>query len=416
VSENNDFSRAINTIHLGCIDYVLKAPLVQNFVDQINCSIFQKFEKLHRPKVKKTKNIPVNFIKKQAIPKSNWEYFLSIDLVQWVPPLSSTKIALPYDEFIAKIHQDDFAVVKTQNNICLFSLEPVEYNFRFISDDNLVTTFHIRLEAEVDSEEMVQRLYGQIQELPSQPFTDQNQHLKLSFLDNTRDAVFITNTQKQIVSINDAFTTLSGYSEQEILKKRTDVFYTEKFNNVRFNKIAGELKNKSFWQGEVLIRHRKGHTIPAWQSSYVLKDTFGNISQSISVLKDITQQKSYEETIKTQANYDPLTLLPNRTLFVDRLTNAIKQTKRNNGKLALMLLDLNKFKWINDNLGHHAGDILLQETAKVLQAAVRSADTVARLGGDEFSIIVPDLGKPINAELVVRKIFNAFKRAILIDQ
>ena len=416
VSENNDFSRVINTMHLGCIDYVLKAPLVQNFVDQINCSIFQRFEKLQRHKVQETKNIPVNFIKTQAIPESNWEYFLSIDLVQWAPPLSSTKITLSYDEFISKIHQDDFAFVKTQNNICLFSHEPVEYNFRFISDNNQVTSFHIRVEAEVDNEEVVTRLYGQIQELPSQPITDKNQHLKLSFLDNTTDAVFITNTQKQIISINNAFTTISGYSEQDILKKSTDVLYTDRFDTVFFNNVAGELKNKSFWQGEVLIRHCKGHSIPVWQSSYVLKDTFGNISQSISVLKDITQQKLYEETIKTQANYDPLTQLPNRTLFLDRLTNAINQTKRKNGKLALMLLDLNKFKWINDNLGHHAGDILLQETAKVLQAAVRSSDTVARLGGDEFSIIVPELEKPIDAELIVRKIFNAFKQAVMIDQ
>ena len=418
VSEYNDCSQIINIMQLGCIDYVLKAPLVQNYVEQLNYSIFQSFEKLQHQitESSETKNIAVHSVKTQDITRPNWEYYVSTDLVQWLPPHNHTKITIPYDEFTAKIHQDDYAVVKTQNNICLFTHEPVEYTFRYLSDNDRTTTFHIRVVAEVDSREVVKRLYGHMQELSSQPFTDQNQRLKLSFFDNTADAVFITDAQKRILSVNDAFITMSGYSKQDILNKKTNILNTKQFDTDFFNNVIDELKNKSFWQGEVLIRHHDGHSIPVWQSSYVLKDAFGDISQSISVLQNISEQKHYEESIKTQANYDSLTQLPNRTLFIDRLTNAIKQTKRNNGKLALMLLDLNKFKWINDTLGHHAGDILLQETAKILQSAVRSADTVARLGGDEFSIIVPELGNPINAELIVSKIFNAFKQAILIDQ
>ena len=336
--------------------------------------------------------------------------------MHWSQPHNSTKTSLSYDEFTAKIHLEDLAHVKTQNNICLFSHEQVEYSFRYLTDNNRVTTFHTRITADVGGNGVVNRLHGHLQALSSQQLTDQNLNLKLSFLDNTADAVFITDAKERIISVNGAFTTISGYSEQEILNQRTSILNTEQFDADFFKKVAEQLKNKYFWQGEVLIRHRDGHCVPVWQSISILKDTAGHISQSISVLRDISQQKAYEESIQYQASYDPLTQLPNRTLFLDRLANAIKLTKRNNSKLALMLLDLDKFKWINDNLGHHAGDILLQETAKKLQTVIRNSDTVARLGGDEFSIIVPELEKATDSEIIISKIFESFNNPVVIDQ
>lgn len=418
VSAEKDYRLASKAKYLGCMDYVIKDSLVQNFVDQISFSIFQTIDKQKgsRTALKKQYYAPGHSAIKTTNDTRSWEYCLSNDQVQWVSAQSLTKTTLSYDEFTAKIHLEDLALVKTQNNICLFSQEPVEYSFRYLSDDNRVINYQARIKAEVDSNGVVKRLYGYLQTLSSQPFTDQNLRLKLSFLDNTTDAVFITDAERRIISINNAFTTISGYSEQESLNKTTAIINAPSFNEAFFRQVADKLKNKHFWQGEVLIRHRDGHTVPVWQSIYILKDAANNISQSISVLRDISEQKAYEESIKFQANYDTLTQLPNRTLFMDRLTNALKLTKRNNGRLALMLLDLNKFKWINDTLGHHAGDILLQETAKKMKAAVRSSDTVARLGGDEFSIIVPELEKTSDAELIARKIFKAFDQPINIDQ
>ena len=418
VSAETDYRLVSKAIQLGCMDYVQKDSLVKNFVDQLSFSIYQKIDKLQASttQVKKQQFSPEHLTKKIPNNTVNWEYFLLKDVVQWVFPQNSIKSTLSYDEFTSKIHLEDLARVKTQNNICLFSQEPVEYDFRYLSDVNRVTTYHAQIKAEMDSYGVVKRLYGYLQILSTQVLSDQNLRLKLSFLDNTADAVFIADAEKRIISINNAFTTISGYSEQESLKKRTDIINPPLFNNEFFNQVADKLKNNNFWQGEVSIRHRDGHTIPVWQSIYILKDAAGNISQSISVLRDISEQKAYEELIQFQANYDALTQLPNRTLFLDRLTNAVKLTKRNDSRLALMLLDLNKFKWINDTLGHHAGDILLQETANKLKAAVRNSDTVARLGGDEFSIIVPELEKTTDVELIARKIFKEFKQPIIIDQ
>ena len=417
VNDDKCFRLITKAMDLGCMDYVVKEPLVQNFVDQLSTSIFQTIEKLNYTEKqaynsKNTRSQSSKILQNNA---TNWEYFIAQELVQWSPTQNQKKYTLSYDEFISKIHPDDIAYVKTQNNICLSLLQTVEYSFRYLFN-NSETFFHTRIKAEVDRNGIVKRLYGDLQPFSSQHLTDKNLHLKLSFLDNTADAVFITDAQKRIISVNDAFTTICGYSEREILKKRIYILNAEQFDEEFFNQVTEKLKKKNFWQGEVLIRHSNGHSVPVWQTIYVLKNADGKISQSLTVLRDIGKQKAYEESIIFQANYDPLTQLPNRTLFLDRLTNAIKLTKRNNGKLALMLLDLNKFKWVNDTFGHYAGDIILQETAKKLKAAVRNSDTVARLGGDEFSIIVPELKKITDAELIARKIFNAFKQSVFIEQ
>lgn len=428
VNTEKDSQLIAEAMHLGCMDYVVKDPLIQNFTEQLSYSIFQSIAKLQLNRTQlKNKRQPLNqSLKKQKLSKAEssqtdtytstatWEYSLSKKIVQWFPTQDSAKKTLSYEKFISRIHADDVELVKTKHNTCLYAHIPVNYSFRYLSD-NKITTFHAFIKPDVDSSGVVNRLYGSLQTDSPQHLTDQNLQLKLSFFEHTKDAIFITDAHKRIISINNAFTTISGLSEQDALTKKCDILNTEQFDTHFFNAIGKTLKNKHFWQGEVSIRHLNGHSIPAWQSIYILKDKTGKIYQTISILRDISQQKEVEESIKFQANYDPLTHLPNRTLFKDRLANAIKQCQRNDKKLALMLLDLNKFKWINDTFGHHVGDCLLQETTKKLLSAVRSTDTVARLGGDEFCIIVPELEKITDAELIARKIFNSFEKAIVVD-
>ncbi len=416
VNEDKDYRLVTKAMHLGCIDYVIKKADFQNYCDHLSLSVFQVFDNLENPEAPAQASQTSQDMPSPAATVAKWEYIPSEDRVNWFLSENANNLTMPYDEFTAKVHLEDLAHVKTQNNICLFSQQPVNYSFRYLSDDNRVTTYDIRLKAEVDHLGVVSRLYGETQAVSSQQLSDLNLRLKLSFLDNTADAVFITDAHDRFISVNKAFSSICGYSEQEILHKKSSLLFTDQFDTEFYKTVANKLKTSHFWQGEVSIRHKDGHSIPVWQSISILKEGPGHISQSISVLRDISQQKAYEESIKHQASYDPLTQLPNRSLFLDRLANAIKLSKRNNSKLALMLLDLDKFKWINDNLGHHAGDILLQATAERLQTAVRNSDTVARLGGDEFSIIVPELEKATDAELIARKIFNTFKHPVLIDQ
>lgn len=415
VSHEKNHQQVKQALGNGCIDFLLKTPLFHHFFEKICLSVFKARKNLQG---QRTLNQITTDLTPQldATQTSSWEYFPLQEWVKWSSDSVRPTLSKSYHEFTEKIHLEDLAHVKTQNNICLFSHKPVEYSFRYLSEHNQVLTYKAKVTADIDKTDTVIRLSGELRQLSVEQHTDQNLHLKLSFLENTSDGVFITNPQHKIISVNKAFTLISGYSEQEIINKGTDIFNAAHFNSQFFKKVAKELINNDFWQGEVLIRHKEGQIIPIWQSSYILKNTSGKITQSISVLRDISYQKALQESMQFQANYDLLTKLPNRTLFLDRLKSALKQTHRNQTKLALMLLDLNKFKWVNDTLGHHAGDMLLQETAKKLQDAVRDSDTVARLGGDEFSMIIPDLEKSTDAELIVSKIFKAFEQAILIDQ
>lgn len=420
VNTEKDLQLISKAMHLGCLDYVIKDTFIQNFVAQLSYSIFQTIAKLQINKVKpQIKTHLPEIILNAPHPKqsSYWEYILGEETVQWLPSNNSIKQTLSYKEFIAKIHVDDVTEVKTQNNICLFAHIPVEYSFRYLTDNGQFTKYEVKIKADVDNNATVKRLYGHFKtDIAPQQEIEQNVQLKLSFFEHTEDGIFITNADNRIISVNPPFSQITGHSEAEIINKKSNILNTEQFDKNLSKTIATILKDRHFWQGEVSIYHQKGHIIPAWQSIYCLTDATGRIEQSISILRDISQQKATEESIKFQANYDPLTQLPNRTLFIDRLSSAIKQTQRNKKKLALMLLDLNKFKWINDKLGHHVGDILLQETAKKLLSVVRTSDTVARLGGDEFCIIIPELENATDAELISRNIFNAFKSPLLIEQ
>ena len=419
VNTKKDLQLITKSMHLGCLDYVIKDTFIQDFVEQLSFSIAQAIAKLQINKVTPAKN---NYLPRKPLNSpqpsqtSYWEYILNEETVQWLPNKNSTKKSIPYKDFIANVHIDDVAEVRTQNNICLFAHIPVEYSFRYLADNGQFTQYQVEIKAEVDDNAIVKRLYGHFQSDRATHKNDQNIQLKLSYLDHTDDGVFITNAENNFISVNEAFSHITGHSQQDILSKKSHILNTEQFDSNFFSSVSHILKSKNFWQGEISIRHHNGDAIPVWQSTYCLTNVAGNIEQCISVLRDIRQQKAAEESIKLQANYDPLTQLPNRTLFADRLSSAIKQTRRNNKKLALMLLDLNKFKWINDNLGHHIGDILLQETAKKLLSVVRTSDTVARLGGDEFCVIIPDLEKTTDAELISRNIFNSFKTPLLLEQ
>ncbi|MFK5950832.1 MAG: EAL domain-containing protein [Methylococcales bacterium] len=409
VNSEKDSQLITKAMHLGCIDYVIKPPSVTSFINQLKFSIFQSIVSIQNDNTR-----PILPASAQNTSKTiNWQYILAKDQVNFFSSLNKT---ISYQDFISNIHIDDIAQVKTKNNICLFSHQPVEYNFRYLSDNKETITYHASIKADVNTEGIVKRLYGFFQQDNSTQAVDPNLRLKLSFLEHTKKAVFITDKKRNIISINDAFTNITGYSEQDALSKKSDILNTSYFNNSYFKNVATTLKNKSYWEAEVLIRHKNANSIPVWESIYVLTDNTGKISQSISVLRDISQQKAIEKSIKSQANYDALTHLPNRTLFRDRLKHALNRAKRSNKKLALLLLDLNKFKWVNDNLGHHVGDVLLQETSKKLLTATRKSDTVARLGGDEFCMVLPELEKITDAELIARKIFNLFKKPIIIDQ
>jgi diguanylate cyclase (GGDEF)-like protein len=169
------------------------------------------------------------------------------------------------------------------------------------------------------------------------------------------------------------------------------------------------IKDTGVWQGEIWNRRKSGEIFPEWLSIGTVKNSQNEIINYIAVFSDITKRKEDEAHIEHLAHYDSLTHLPNRALFADRLKHALVTGTRNKKKTALLFLDLDKFKRVNDTMGHVAGDMLLQSVADRLRSCRRESDTICRQGGDEFLILLPEVSGPEDAETVARTIVKAME-------
>jgi diguanylate cyclase (GGDEF)-like protein/PAS domain S-box-containing protein len=224
--------------------------------------------------------------------------------------------------------------------------------------------------------------------------------------DNSGEAIVITDAQRNIVAVNPAFVEITGYSPDEVMGRNPKILSSGKQTAEFYNLMWMSLNETGQWSGEIWNRRKNGEIYPEWLSIGVVKNHRGETINYISLFSDITKRKEAEQRIEFLAHHDSLTRLPNRTLFADRLRRALVVADRHGKKAALMFLDLDKFKAINDTLGHLAGDQLLQSVAERVKSCVRGADTICRQGGDEFMILIEDISGPDDVEKVAHKIIS----------
>ncbi|WP_455217027.1 diguanylate cyclase domain-containing protein, partial [Kaarinaea lacus] len=236
-----------------------------------------------------------------------------------------------------------------------------------------------------------------------------------SVFKNTRDGILITDADRNIIAINKAFTSITGYTEEETIGKNPRFLQSGHHDKEFYRKLWESVLTLDHWQGEIWNRRRDGELIPVWQTITVVKDKDGQIENYTSVFSDISAIKQYEERLQHAAHHDALTGLANRVLFGIHLEHSLQKNRRNKGHFALLFLDLDGFKAVNDSLGHSSGDELLQQTATRIKQCLREEDTAARFGGDEFTIILEDIHEPTDAELVAAKLINAISEPVHID-
>ncbi len=241
--------------------------------------------------------------------------------------------------------------------------------------------------------------------------------LKISSLvfENTIDSILITNAQGTILRVNDALLKLTGYSKEELVGKNPNIFKSNHHKDEFYTMLWETILKKGFWEGEIYNKKKNQEVFITKQSISVVHDSTNQIKYIISISRDVTQQKNNEEKIKYLAHYDVLTKLPNRVLFYDRFNHALSHCKRDGKQLALLFIDLDGFKKINDAKGHPVGDELLKEVTHRLTTAVRKSDTVARLGGDEFTIIIEDLEKFEDLVVIIEKVLKNISKDIIVD-
>jgi len=232
---------------------------------------------------------------------------------------------------------------------------------------------------------------------------------------NSNEAIIISDADNRIIAANPAFTELTGYGEHEALGRNPSFLKAGNTSPEIYREMWAALAAKGAWQGELWDRRKTGEPYPKWLSIAVVRDAAGHISNYIGSFIDISERKASEEQIRHLALHDALTDLPNRFSLNEQLAQALAFADRNNKQLALMMIDLDRFKDINDTLGHHTGDKLLIQVAHRLVQSGRGSDIVARLGGDEFVVVLPGIDSPADAAHVADKIVKAVSAPYLID-
>ncbi|MDP2005632.1 MAG: EAL domain-containing protein [Rubrivivax sp.] len=207
----------------------------------------------------------------------------------------------------------------------------------------------------------------------------------------TQEGIVITDAEGVIRRVNQAYCDIVGYTADELIGHTAGIFRSERHDAAFFGRLWTQLLHDGHWQGEMWNRRKSGELYPAWLTINAVRDEHGPVLHYVGMLMDISQRKAREDEIARLAFHDALTGLPNRQLLKDRLQQALSVAARNGREGALLFIDLDHFKRINDTLGHDCGDLLLQQVARRLVSCVREGDTVARLGGDEFIVMLADL-------------------------
>lgn len=227
--------------------------------------------------------------------------------------------------------------------------------------------------------------------------------------DASSQGIMTADARAVITSVNPAFCSITGFAAEEVIGRTPSMFKSGRHDAAFYQNIWNALERTGRWEGEIWNRRKSGEVYPQWLSISAVRGVAGEIVKYVSVFSDMTRRKQREEVIWRQANFDSLTGLANRNLLQDRLERAFAHSRRSGRRVALIFLDLDGFKWINDTLGHDVGDEMLIQVAARLRACVREQDTVGRLGGDEFTLVVEDIDDPESLQGVADKVLAVLR-------
>ncbi|RXE97265.1 EAL domain-containing protein [Pseudoalteromonas sp. PS5] len=231
----------------------------------------------------------------------------------------------------------------------------------------------------------------------------------------TQEGIMTTNAKLEITAVNPAFTKITGYEEHEVLGQRPNILSSGKHDRHFYDQMWSTLNTQGQWASEIWNKRKDGTLYPEWLAISVVYDDKGLVQQYVAILSDMTERKAQEEQIEYQAYYDVLTGLPNRTLLLERIEQDIKRMSRTKHQSAVLFIDLDRFKRVNDTMGHEAGDVLLISVAKRLNELLRKSDTLSRFGGDEFVLLLSQITHPDHAAQVADKIVKALSEPFVIN-
>lgn len=274
---------------------------------------------------------------------------------------------------------------------------------------------HVRLSGSLVRESGKNYIWSSIEDITAHKRSETSLQEASLVFEHTHEGIMITDADANITRTNKTFTDITGYTFEEVKGKNPSFLQSGKYDTTFYAHMWNTIHTEGIWYGELDNRRKNGEYFATLQSISAVKNTNGTVSGYVSVFADISERKKNEQQLSYLATHDALTTLPNRRHFYDNLKKALHMAKRNRQKVALLFLDLNRFKEVNDTYGHKTGDLLLIEIAKRLTSCVREEDTVARLGGDEFAILLLEVTHNDDVSKVAEKIIHTVEKPLLLD-
>ena len=306
------------------------------------------------------------------------------------------------------MHPDDLAWAPAYCAAESSKLATHRFEYRMLAADGRVVWLEDIVRVIPDAHGKPVELVGVMLDISGRKEAENRLKLSRQVFDNAVEGVLITDHKQVILEANPGVQRITGYSREELLGHTPSILVSGRHGEHFYREMWQEIAESGQWTGEIWNRRKNGEIYPEWLSISAVKDDLGNIQNYVAVFSDITLRKESEAQLVYLANHDALTSLPNRTLLQERIEQALLRAQRHKSRIAVLFVDLDRFKVINDTLGHHVGDLLLQEGAERLRRCLRESDTVARQGGDEFVVLVEEFADTQYLGSVATKILDAF--------
>ena len=328
----------------------------------------------------------------------SWELNLASGELRWsdeiyrIFELDPAQFSPSYENFLNAIHPDDRDKVNQAYTQSLADRQPYDVVHRLLTSSGHVKWVREHCSNDFDESGKPLRSLGAVQDITEQKLAEDRLRIAAATFE-THEAIMITDAEGNILRVNHAFEETTGYHAEEVLGKNPRILSSGRQDKAFYAEMWRQLKENGSWTGEMWDRRKGGQVYPKWLTITAVRSAQGETTEYVAIFSDITARKQAEEEIRNLAFYDALTQLPNRRLLLDRLNLALSVSARSLSYGALLFLDMDRFKVLNDTLGHDYGDLLLIEVAQRIKGCVREVDTVARLGGDEFVILIEELGR-----------------------
>lgn len=310
-------------------------------------------------------------------------------------------------DFFKRLHPEDEPVVRLEIQQALDQGSMLVMTARLLCFDGMYRWFRARGQAHKDMNGKLLRISGLLSDQTASREADERRRLATTVVDNTIEGVVVTDAHSRILSVNNSFTRLLGFTEAEMLGQTPRMFKSGRHGKDFYDAMWASMRATGHWQGEIWNRRKSGEIFPERMSLSAVKDAAGTVTHYVCMFTDISAEKARERQLEFLAHRDVLTGLPNRAQFSRLLDEAVERTRMTGSGLAVMLLNIDRFKDVNDSYGHSIGDEVLKHIAAQVQGALRSGDIIGRLAGDELCVVAEALDGEEDAIEVAERLMAA---------